>query len=108
MATPQSIVTSAVQEIREPSGDQRLIDALTAESSPDLIPEITMWIEDVTAGMNVPKLIESATLPLPEDAQKIVDVVDRRGAAGLSAYEGNDPEKLVRMIAALQEAGENH
>ena len=72
----------------------------------ELIPEITMWIEDVTAGMNVPRLIASATLPLPEDAEAIVDVVERKGAAGLAAYPENDPAKLVGLISSLQEAGE--
>lgn len=106
MATPQSIITNAVQETREPSGDQALLDALTSVPAADLIPEITMWIEDVTAGMNVPRLIAAATLPLPEDTEAIIEVVERKGAAGLAAYPENDPTKLVGLIASLQEAGE--
>jgi hypothetical protein len=76
----------------------------------ELIAELCIWVEDVTVGRDVDKLIAASTLPLPTTPGTIVDAVQRNSMWALRAYCDRDFVTLVTsmliLIAALQEAGE--
>lgn len=109
------LVRRAVVDIRSENPDQiqASIGALQTLEVGELLAELCVWVEDVTAGKDVDRLLAAATLPLPERPVELIAAVNLQGPDGLRALHataGGDLVKLIAsllaLIASLQEAGE--
>ena len=108
----QKLVGIAVAEIRNPSetGISRSFEALSVIPVDDLLAELGVWVEEITNGKDVRRLIATAELPLPENPEELVEIINRNDLKGLYSYVNGDFAKLIAsmmmLIASLQEASE--
>lgn len=107
----QDLVGKAVAELRNPSeeGFARSFEALSVIPLDELLAELSVRIEEITYGQDVPGLIAAAALPLPENPEALVAIVHRNDLTALHGYVDGDLAKLIAsmimLIASLEEAG---
>jgi hypothetical protein len=110
--TYQEIVGNAIAAIRGKDGNEstRALEALGTVPVDVLLAELCLWVEDLTAGQDVDRLLKLTRLPPPENPSAIVLAVMNTDISALNAYAGGDLVKLItsmlQLISALQDANE--
>jgi hypothetical protein len=65
----------------------------------DVIAELTLWVEDLTDGVEVEELLQAVVLPIPPNSEKIIESVLIQDIFGLQEAVGSDT--LGSVLAAL-------
>lgn len=100
---------TAVREADEAAMERTFVDVAQLPVD-EMVATVCMAVEDQVRGRDIDALLAAATIPLPEDPQRLIVSVWKSDFEDLAAYANDNLAELlgalIVLAASLQEAGE--